>query len=261
MPDRIEFTLTSDRHEIAVGRTRQHHRRRPLPLRRAGRWPGARRRGNHRNTREWEDFPNFQFGLADEQEGEATRIPLADLPVVGDDGKATFPVQIDALPSTTRLLTADVTVRMRESGGRAVEESSTSASRPQGDMIGIRPDFAGGEVPQGATREIHRHRRRSGRQAQGVCPARSGRWSGSSATTSGTAAATPGTTSRSSHQGRSNGTLDIAADGTASSLDAGRLGPLPPRNRNLRPRGPGHKRRIRCPAGMWRRPRPTRRTG
>ena len=96
-------------------------------------------------------FNGYQFGLADEQEGEATRIPLTDLPLVGDDGKATFPVQVDQLPSTTRLLNADVTVRMREAGGRAVERSLDIAIRPTADMIGIRPDFSGDEVPQGGT--------------------------------------------------------------------------------------------------------------
>ena len=77
--------------------------------------------------------------------------PLTDLPLVGDDGKATFPVGIDQLPSTTRLLNAAVTVRMREAGGRAVERSLDIAIRPTADMIGIRPDFAGDEVPQGGT--------------------------------------------------------------------------------------------------------------
>ena len=29
-------------------------------------------------------------------------MPLSDLPVVDDDGKATFPVSVDQLPSTTQ---------------------------------------------------------------------------------------------------------------------------------------------------------------
>jgi hypothetical protein len=70
------------------------------------------------------------------------------LPVVGDDGKATFPVAVDQLPSTTRLLTANVTVRMRESGGRAVEKALTLGIKPESDLIGIKPEFSGGEVPQ-----------------------------------------------------------------------------------------------------------------
>jgi uncharacterized protein YfaS (alpha-2-macroglobulin family) len=55
------------------------------------------------------------------------------------------------LPSTTRLLKAAVTVRMREAGGRSVERSLDIGIKPDADMIGIRPDFAGGEVPQGGT--------------------------------------------------------------------------------------------------------------
>ncbi len=151
VPDRIEFSLTSDKDEVGVGE--------PAMITVDGRFLyGAPAAGlalegeaTVQTTREWEDFPNFQFGLADEQEGDATRIPLGDLPVVGDDGKATFPVQIDALPATTRLLTAAVTVRMRESGGRAVEETLDLGIRSHSDAIGIRPDFAGGEVPQGGT--------------------------------------------------------------------------------------------------------------
>src|SRR5690606_9216364 len=88
---------------------------------------------------------------ADEEQGEATRIPLASLPQVGDDGKSTFPVSVEQLPSTTRLLNAAIVVRMRESGGRAVERALDLAIRPQGRMIGIRPEFSGNQVPQGST--------------------------------------------------------------------------------------------------------------
>jgi len=49
------------------------------------------------------------------------------------------------------MLNAAVTVRMREAGGRAVERSLDIGIRPQSSMIGIRPDFAGSEVPQGGT--------------------------------------------------------------------------------------------------------------
>jgi uncharacterized protein YfaS (alpha-2-macroglobulin family) len=151
VPDRIEFTLASDRDEIAPGE--------PAEITVDGRFlygapaAGLALEGEATidTTRDWEDFPNFQFGLADEDAVEATRIPLADLPVVGDDGKATFPVAIDALPATTRLLTATVTVRMLESGGRAVEKAIDLGIRSPADVIGVRPDFSGGEVPQGGT--------------------------------------------------------------------------------------------------------------
>ncbi len=151
VPDRIEFDLTSDKTEVDVGEAAN--------VTVDGRFlygapaAGLTLEGESvvATTREWKPFPNYVFGLADEQEGDATRTPLVDLPVVGDDGKATFPVQIDQTPATTRLLTAKVVVRMRETGGRAVEKSIDLGIKPQGDLIGIRPEFTGGEVPQGST--------------------------------------------------------------------------------------------------------------
>jgi uncharacterized protein YfaS (alpha-2-macroglobulin family) len=151
VPDRIEFDLTSDTDEIAAGETAN--------VTVDGRFLyGAPAAGlalegevTLSTMREWERFDGYSFGLADEQEGDASRMPLTGLPLVGDDGKATFPVQIGQLPSTTRLLNAEVTVRMRESGGRAVEEAIDIEIRPQGAMIGIKPEFAGDEVPQAST--------------------------------------------------------------------------------------------------------------
>ena len=149
VPDRIEFDLTSDTGEIAMGE--------PANVTVDGRYLyGAPAAGlaiegevTLSTTQEWEGFDGYRFGLADEQQGEATRIPLSGLPVVGEDGKATFPVQVDQLPSTTRLLSAEVTVRMREGGGRAVERKLGLEVRPQGQMIGIMPEFGDDSVPQG----------------------------------------------------------------------------------------------------------------
>ncbi|BCH23999.1 alpha-2-macroglobulin family protein [Mesorhizobium sp. L-8-3] len=150
VPDRIEFDMTADRDEIAAGETAN--------VTVDGRFLyGAPAAGlplegevTLSTEREWPRYKGYVFGLADEQEGEATRIPLSDLPDVGDDGKAEFPIVLDQLPSTTRLLNAEVTVRMRESGGRAVERKLDLRVRPQGDKIGIQPQFEG-EVPMGGT--------------------------------------------------------------------------------------------------------------
>ena len=151
VPDRIEFDMTSDKPEIAPGET--------ADITVDGRFLyGAPAAGlalegevTLSTTRQWDSFKGYWFGLADEQEGEANRTPLTGLPFIGDDGKANFPVTIDQAPSTTRFVNAAVTVRMREAGGRAVERSLDIALRPDADMIGIRPDFAGDEVPQGGT--------------------------------------------------------------------------------------------------------------
>lgn len=149
VPDRIEFDMTADRKEMAAGDT--------ATIEIDGRFlygapaAGLALEGEIALTtsRQWDSFKGYYFGLADEQQGDATRIPLEDLPVIGDDGKATFPVTLDQLPSTTRLVNAGVTVRMREGGGRAVERSLDISIRPKTTAIGIRPDFSGDEVPQG----------------------------------------------------------------------------------------------------------------
>ena len=57
-----------------------------------------------------------------------------------------MPVEIDALPSTTRLINASVTVRMREGAGRAVERSVDIAVSPATDMIGMKAAFDGDAV-------------------------------------------------------------------------------------------------------------------
>lgn len=151
VPDRIEFTLTSDKPEIGPGESAN--------VTVDGRFlygapaAGLSLEGDVRltTTREWPSYKGYFFGLADENQGDATVQPLADLPLVGEDGKATFPVAIDQLPSTTRLVKAGVTVRMRESAGRAVEEKLDIGVRPTTDLIGIRPGFSGESVPQGGT--------------------------------------------------------------------------------------------------------------
>ena len=199
VPDRIEFDLTSDKRRDRRRRAGQRHRRRPLPLRRAGRRPGARRRGRARRRRaNGRAFPGYSFGLADEQEGDADAHPARPTcRSSATTARRPSRSRSTQLPSTTRLLNADVTVRMRESRRpRRRAHARHSASSPQTDMIGIRPDFAGDEVPQGGTAKFSVIAVDPGRRAARPWPARSGRWSRSSATTSGIAAAIPGTTSR-----------------------------------------------------------------
>ncbi len=151
VPDRIEFDLKADKTEIAVGETAE------VTL--DGRYLyGAPAAGlalegeiNLTTTRDWALFPGYQFGLADEQDTSGNRIPLEGLPAVGEDGKAIIPVRVDQLPSTTRMVKANLAVRMREGGGRAVERRIDIGIRPQGETIGIRPDFGADAVAEGAT--------------------------------------------------------------------------------------------------------------
>lgn len=87
-------------------------------------------------------FPGYQFGMADE-EVNAQRNPLDDLPKTDEQGKAKFPITLDKLPQTSGLLEAQIIVRMAESGGRAVERKLTLPVAPAGTMIGVKPLFSG----------------------------------------------------------------------------------------------------------------------
>ncbi|PZM13625.1 alpha-2-macroglobulin family protein [Rhizobium tubonense] len=143
VPDRIEFDLKSDAKNIEIGK--------PAQVSVDGRYLyGAPAAGLNlegevslKTTRENADFPNYLFGLADEQASEDTKVPLDDLQPVDDQGHETFDVNIADAPATTQLLNANITIRMQEAGGRAVERSLTLPVKAQGPMIGIKPEFSG----------------------------------------------------------------------------------------------------------------------
>ena len=149
VPDRIEINLKAEKTEIAADETTN--------VDVDGRFlygapaAGLALEGEIKlaTKQVWDRYKGFSFGLADEEQGDATQIDLADLPIIGEDGKAQVPVAIDALPSTTRLINANVTLRMREGAGRAVERSVDIAIKPTTDMIGIKPGFDGESVPEG----------------------------------------------------------------------------------------------------------------
>lgn len=75
-------------------------------------------------TRGLKGFEGYRFGLDDEP-GTRKRQPLDSLPRTNAQGKAEVKVSAPPLPETTRPLKADVTIRLREPGGRAVSKTVT----------------------------------------------------------------------------------------------------------------------------------------
>jgi alpha-2-macroglobulin len=149
VPDRAEFTLTGG--DLAIGE--------PAEIQVDGRFlygapaAGLTLEGDLAiaTTQDWAAFPGYVFGLTDEDASSAeSRSPLENLQPLDENGKAVFEVSLDEAPDTTRLLSATVTVRMRENGGRAVERSLTLEVEPAGDMTGIKPEFADGQVSEGS---------------------------------------------------------------------------------------------------------------
>ncbi len=143
VPDRTEFDLTSQAKAIEVGT--------PIEVAVDGRFLyGAPAAGltlegeiSVKPTRESEAFKGYFFGLAEEEASEDSRLPLEGLEPLDENGKSGFNVDLTEVPATTQLLNANVTVRMREAGGRAVERSLTLPVKPEGPMIGIKPEFSG----------------------------------------------------------------------------------------------------------------------
>ena len=95
-------------------------------------------------------FAGYQFGLADE-DVEPVAQTLDDLPPTDAQGKASFPVAIDKLPSSTHPLEAQISVRMAEPGGRAVEHKVTLPVTASSNMIGVKPLFSGRSLADGAS--------------------------------------------------------------------------------------------------------------
>jgi len=151
VPERIEFDLTTENEEIAIGDVAEVEVDGRFLYGAPASGLGLEGEVSVVTLREWEAFPGYQFGLADEEIDDYANVTqLEDLPVTDEDGKATLEVPVLSAPSTTRLLGAELTVRMREGAGRAVERKLDIGIKPESDMIGIRPDFGGGEVPEGS---------------------------------------------------------------------------------------------------------------
>ncbi len=148
VPDRLEFNLAS------AGKTIS--RTSPAEITIDGRYlygaPAAKLELDGevvvKPTSERPNFPRYQFGLSDE-DVEISRQPLENLPETDAAGKARFSVTLDKQPVTTRPLEAQVTVRMNEPGGRAVERKLVLPVTPATAMIGVKPLFSGRSLGEG----------------------------------------------------------------------------------------------------------------
>jgi alpha-2-macroglobulin len=149
VPDRIEFDLTSPASHIS--------QKVPAKVEIAGRFlygaPAANLDLEGEVTiaaaKERAGFAGYQFGL-DDEEVDAVQQPLEDLPATDAAGKATFRVQLDKLPSSSRPFEAKIAVRMAEPGGRAVEHKITVPVTANSNMIGVKPLFSGRSLADGA---------------------------------------------------------------------------------------------------------------
>ncbi|NKB54236.1 MAG: hypothetical protein GKR97_18830 [Rhizobiaceae bacterium] len=151
VPDRMEFDLATTAKVISTTS--------PANLDLTGRYlygaaaSGMALEGEIRikTIRERAAAKGYVFGMVDEDNAGAAVVPLKNLAKTDRDGKAEIAVQLQRLPSSTRPQIADINVRMRENGGRAIERNLSLPIQTTGPMIGIRPQFDGGQVEEGST--------------------------------------------------------------------------------------------------------------
>lgn len=93
-------------------------------------------------------FKAYRFGLR----GEITNVPLLrpTLPETDAKGATVVPLDLTHLPDATHALQAKVSVTINDPSGRAVTRSTTLKIVPKAALIGIKPDFQGGAVNEGA---------------------------------------------------------------------------------------------------------------
>jgi len=147
VPDRIEFDLATKATTIAKGT--------PVEVTVDGRYlygaPAAaldlEGEVTVKTTSERPGFAGYQFGTPadddDDKSARTTQQPLEDMPSTDDKGRAKITVALDKLPQSSQPLEAQVTIRMAEAGGRAVERKLSLPVRPATTMIGIKPLFSG----------------------------------------------------------------------------------------------------------------------
>ncbi|MGE4127847.1 MAG: alpha-2-macroglobulin [Hyphomicrobiaceae bacterium] len=85
-------------------------------------------------------FPGYSFGLAEEVVN-SVRAPLSNLVNTSADGTADVSVALPPIPDTAKPLEAEVLLRLREPGGRAIERSLKLPVAATRNRIGIKPLF------------------------------------------------------------------------------------------------------------------------
>ncbi|MEM8973823.1 MAG: alpha-2-macroglobulin [Pseudomonadota bacterium] len=94
-------------------------------------------------------FPGFKFGHSDERI-DPVREPLQGVGRTNAQGLAEVPVQLPKIKKTARPLEAQVVIRMIEPGGRSIERSIKLPVQATIPRIGIKPQFDGQSLSDGA---------------------------------------------------------------------------------------------------------------
>ncbi len=96
----------------------------------------------------FEQWKDYDFGLSDETV-DTVQNTIGDLAQTDDKGHADITMPLPQLPTTSRPLKANFTIRMKEPGGRGVVRTASLPIASAGNMLGLKAQFDSGEVGEG----------------------------------------------------------------------------------------------------------------
>ncbi|RUO98415.1 alpha-2-macroglobulin [Hyphomicrobium sp.] len=99
-------------------------------------------------------YAGYVFGQADELVNPARQALQANL-AMDQSGKAAVPITLPQMPKTPKPLEAQITVKLREDGGRTIERNLTLPVDLKLQRIGIKPLFDNLSAPEGQNAEFN----------------------------------------------------------------------------------------------------------
>ncbi|MGE3873052.1 MAG: MG2 domain-containing protein [Parvibaculaceae bacterium] len=101
----------------------------------------------------FEQWKDYVFGLSDESV-DAVQNTIGDLAETDDRGHADIVMPLPQLPTTSRPLKANFTIRMKEPGGRGVVRAASLPIASTGNMLGLKQEGEVGEGQQAVFKTI-----------------------------------------------------------------------------------------------------------
>lgn len=98
-------------------------------------------------------YEDYVFGLEDDQ-FSPNRTPLEKLPSTDDKGIAQLEISLPEMPQTSKLLAAQLDLRLREASGRVLARNTNFTVRSQKSFVGLKPAVKSGEIAKNAPAEF-----------------------------------------------------------------------------------------------------------
>ncbi|MEJ2125765.1 MAG: alpha-2-macroglobulin family protein, partial [Alphaproteobacteria bacterium] len=98
-------------------------------------------------------YKDYVFGLETDQFAP-NRTPLEKLPTTDAKGVAQLNIKLPEMPQTSKLLSAQLDLRLRDPSGRVLARNTQLDVRPSKPFVGLKPAFKAGETSEGMPAEF-----------------------------------------------------------------------------------------------------------